>query len=444
MYCFRRVQETQWGLTIDRSVSELASIDLLLEEVVNVGEATVPGLRQEEEDPNDPEEAETKVEQASLGTPVPGVAGVLEHTGVELLDHDAAADVDGTAEHNGLGTDTGRGNFSDDDVGGGAERDLEHALHDDEEDGSGDGVRLDRRCKSQDTDDQHAEADTRRTVQVESAASNLDHEHDGNGGGKNVDGLDTHVVVEGIGIAHANGCEQNSGVLGDGLAVEHLDDPGHADNDGTTEVSAAEAVPVAGVLRLDLLHLVGVLHESEGLGHGLISVETLAREATQALLGIFDTVAADEVPGRLGSQAADDEQRRDPYPLQTVGDAPARVAQNVDGAAEDTGGEEAAGTPAHGHPGGQVATHGGGADLGGVGGGEGLEDTPWDTADDVSGQKHLDARGEEEDEDGGAHEDNGELGSDVCQLGIAVGSHPVRIYVQCRPSWIRSETAGNR
>ncbi|RBQ68820.1 hypothetical protein VDGD_21579 [Verticillium dahliae] len=328
---------------------------------------------------------------------------------VDLLHDDGAGDVDGTAEHDGLGAETARRGLAHDDIGGGAEGDLEDALHDNEEGGDGDGAVLPARGEAHDANDEHAGADAAGSEEVEGAAVHLAHEHNGDTGGENVDRLDGHVVVEGHGGAHANGAQHDGGVGGDGLAVEHLDEPGHADDAGATKVGAGETVLVAGLGRLDLLHLVGVLHEGEGLGHRLLRVVTVAGQATQALLGILDAVAADEVPGALGGEEADEQQRGHPDPLEAVGDAPAGVALEVQGAAEDAGGEEAAGTPAHGDPGRQVAAHGGRADLGGVGGGQGLEDAPGDTADDVAGDEHADAVGEEEDEDGGTHGGRGAL-----------------------------------
>lgn len=162
--------------------------------------------------------------------------------------------------------------------------------------------------------------------------------------------------------------------MSSGRTVQHLDDPSHDDNTRATKVRATETVDVARVGGLDLLHLVSVLHERERGRHALVRVVALAREAAQRLLRVVDAAPADQVPRALGRQEADEEQGRDPHPLKAVGDAPARVAGQVEGAAEHAGGKEAAGAPAHGDPGRQVAAHGGGADLGGVGGGEGLED----------------------------------------------------------------------
>jgi hypothetical protein len=248
---------------VNRSSSKLASVDPLLEEVVKIGKATVLGLRKEEEDPDSPDEAKAEVKHSSLGSPVPGIAAAVEHTGVELLDDDLTTDVDGTADDDGLGSDTAGGGFGDDDVGGGTKRDLENTLDNDKEGSSSDGYTVTVGSEAEDTNDQHACADSGRAPEVECTTTNSTHKGDGNSSGKDVDRLDTHVVIESVLAAHADGLEQDSSETGDGLTVENLDDPGHADDTSSAGVGSTEAVHETSILGLNLFHLVGVLHKSK-------------------------------------------------------------------------------------------------------------------------------------------------------------------------------------
>ena len=85
--------------------------------------------------------------------------------------------------------------------------------------------------------------------------------------------------------------------------------------------------------------------------------------------------------------------------MESVRDLVLRLALELKRSTENNSGEEGAGTPAHGDPRREVASHGERGDFGGVGGGEGLEDTPWETTDEVTGEQHLDVLSEEQDED---------------------------------------------
>ena len=175
-------------LTIDGSSAELAGRRLLLEEVVDLSKGPVLGLRKEEEDPDHPEQAEAKVKHASLRTPIPCGGIVVEHAGVELLHSNLATDVEGTTDDDGLSTNTGRGHFTHDDIGGRAERDLESDLDENEENSDGDGnFSGGIHGETHDANYKHAEADGCRTEEVEGTAANPAHCPDSDCGGEDVD-----------------------------------------------------------------------------------------------------------------------------------------------------------------------------------------------------------------------------------------------------------------
>ena len=146
--------------------------------------------------------------------------------------------------------------------------------------------------------------------------------------------MDTHSVAKGIGSAHADSAEHLCGIVSDGLAVEDLNNPCHGDNECAALVLAAKAVSIASVLRFQLFHFVGVVHKGKHLAHRLLGVVSWAGQAAQALLSLFNLATANKVPGRLGSEPGHEEERGNPHPLETVGDLPAGVAFNADGASE--------------------------------------------------------------------------------------------------------------
>lgn len=310
---------------MDRVGRKLARRNPLLEKVVQLCKCAVLGLGQEEEDPNGPDAAQPKVQHASLGAPVPRVAARVEHARVELLQDDLANDIHGSPEHDGLRPDTARGRLPHDRVGRRAERQLEDQVDKDHDDRHGDGDVVGARHEAQDADDQHEETNARGPVEKENATPDPAHQRDGNRRAHDIHGLDTHVEVEGLHLGHAGRLQEDGGISTDGLAVEDLDDPGHADDAGSAQVGATETVAVGRTRRLDLLHLVGMLHQRERLGHALLCVVALAREAAQGLLSILEASATDKVPGTLRRHKADNEQWDNPNPLQGVRNTPCKV-----------------------------------------------------------------------------------------------------------------------
>lgn len=148
-----------------------------------------------------------------------------------------------------------------------------------------------------------------------------------------------------------------------------------------------------------LFHLVGVDHH----GNRLVGVEGFravsGSQSLERFLGLVDAALANKPPGRLGSEPDSDHQGNRPHPLEGKGNlvSPLVVAGNH--GSEHGGGNELAKDPAEVDIGGEVGSEMGRADLGGIGGGQSLEDTPRDADEDLADQE-LDQRlGEEDDED---------------------------------------------
>lgn len=102
------------GEHVDLGRGELASRYLLLEEDVEGTVGSVLGLGEAEEGPDDAEEAGTSPEESRLRSPVP--LGGVEHAGREDVGDDTANVVGVTGEHDGLGTETSRGDLGNETV----------------------------------------------------------------------------------------------------------------------------------------------------------------------------------------------------------------------------------------------------------------------------------------------------------------------------------------
>ncbi|KAI6767711.1 hypothetical protein HG530_005720 [Fusarium avenaceum] len=148
-----------------------------------------------------------------------------------------------------------------------------------------------------------------------------------------------------------------------------------------------------------LLHLVGVNHH----GNGLVGVEVAGAvaggKALERDLGILEATLADEPPRGLGGKVNSDDERDGPHPLKCKGDLVSPHVIASDHGTEDTRGDELAEDPAEVDVGGQVGSEVGRADFRGVGGGEGLEDSPGNTDEDLSNEELNKRLREEDDED---------------------------------------------
>ena len=156
-----------------------------------------------------------------------------------------------------------------------------------------------------------------------------------------------------------------------------LNDPGHDGKLSTAEVDTLEAVDVAGARSLLDFKLVGVNHHSKGIFDVEVGVVLLRGELGQSCTSLVKLAVADEPPRRFRSEESDQGDGDGPDPLNSVGNAirPLAVAGNE--TLEDARGKKLTHNPAKVDIGGQVWAKRHRAHLGGVGGGQSLEDTPW-------------------------------------------------------------------
>lgn len=137
-----------------------------------------------------------------------------------------------------------------------------------------------------------------------------------------------------------------------------------------------------------------------------VGLAVQARQPQQRLLGLVRLSLADQPPRRLGGEEDADAERDGPHPLQGVGDTVGPLVVALEHGAQHADANLLTEAPAEVDVGGEVAAEGDGADLGGVGDGERLEDAPGDAAEDLGGEERLDVLGREEDgrEAGDEHE----------------------------------------
>lgn len=122
----------------------------------------------------------------------------------------------------------------------------------------------------------------------------------------------------------------------------------------------------------------------------LFSGEVLSCETLKRPLSLLRTTLANKPPWRFGSQADADEKRDRPHPLKGEGDTVGPLGGVVDKSTKDTRSNELTEDPAEVDVSGEDVTKWDRDKLGSVGSCDGLENTPWQTAQDFSDEQDLD------------------------------------------------------
>src|SRR6186713_2461941 len=112
----------------------------------------------------------------------------------------------------------------------------------------------------------------------------------------------------------------------------------------------------------------------------------------------------DQPPGRLGCEESGHGNGQGPDPLNGIGNTVGPFIADINEALENAGREQLSNHPAEIDVGGEVWPKRDRCHLGGVGGGERLENTPRETRKNVSCEEHVNVDGEESDEDGAGDE----------------------------------------
>lgn len=260
--------------------------------------------------------------------------------------------------------------------------------------------------QAQETQDKEHAAQAAETIQIQGAASDA-HSHQAPCAkdSHHVDGVLAQGKRVRVVVGQAGLLKEVGGVVGEGISTEVLNGPDHADNLRAAPVYSLEAVPVRGT-GCDLFLQGGRVDHH---GHGLVGVKVgLALQASQAeqrMLGLLGLAAADKPPGGFGSKVDGDEERQRPHPLKAIGDAVRPLVVALQHGEDDSDANLLAETPAEVDVGGEVASEGDGTDFGGVGDGEGLEDAPGDSAQDLGDQQGFYIGRSEEDGCEGGDED---------------------------------------
>jgi hypothetical protein len=138
-------------------------------------------------------------------------------------------------------------------------------------------------------------------------------------------------------------------------------------------------------------------------GNSLVGIEIGfaldAGQSKQRLLGIIQATLANQPPGRFGSEGDHDSERQGPDPLKSVGNSVGPLIVTIQHGVDNSNTNLLTDSPAEVDVGGEVTTEGNGADLGCIGDGDGLEDTPRNTAKDLADKQRLDVLGSKENGD---------------------------------------------
>lgn len=217
------------------------------------------------------------------------------------------------------------------------------------------------------------------------------------GGGTDTDGIR-------IGRVETSLCQEVGGPADHRRAGRLLHEPGDAGDFRAAQVDTLEAVQVAGAGGLLDLELVGVDHHCKGVLN--IEVLVLLRgKAEQRVAGLVDLAVTNKPPWRLGSEEGGRGDWERPDPLDGVGHTVGPLRCSGNEGLQDTSSKQLADDPAEVDVCGQVGAESDRCDLGRIGSSQGLENTPWQTRQDVACEQHIDILSKEGNEDAAHNEE---------------------------------------
>jgi len=127
-----------------------------------------------------------------------------------------------------------------------------------------------------------------------------------------------------------------------------------------------------------------VNHHVDSLVGIEISLAVETGQTKEGLLCIFNSALSDQPPRALGSEGNSNDERNGPHPLQGVRNTVCPLVVTVQQGLHDSDTNSLAHAPAEVDVCSEISTESDGANFGGVGYSESLEDTPWDTGVGVS------------------------------------------------------------
>lgn len=154
-----------------------------------------------------------------------------------------------------------------------------------------------------------------------------------------------------------------------------------------------------------LLEVVGVDDEVERFLKFLLG--RVSTQSPERLLGFLNLSNSDKVPRSLRGEVEDRAQDNRPKPLKGKGDSVRPLSGVVDQSSQNSRRNQLSNDEAHVGPAGKVGSQRHGQNLRRVGRGSRGEDSPGETAKQLTHEKHGGVRGEEDDEDEAAEEEEG-------------------------------------
>lgn len=378
---------------------ELSGWNTLLEQQVQLGEGSALGLWQLEPTPDGGEQSEATPEQTGLGLPVPG--GRVQHVRHDDGDDDTGDVVEVSGQDNGLGSQLGRWNLGDQTVTDWADRQVVDEGENQKQgtDGPG-GVLGGGEAETADNEQDDRLGDETAEVDVESAE--LLRQEPGRNSTDQTQGVLDDGEGEGVGGGQAGVLVEVGGVSHEGGTGDVLHQPGETGDSGSSQVGLLERVEV-GDTGLESLFLadghVDLVHH--GVGHELLvgQVLVLRQQSHKRVLGLSQLADLDQPPWRLGGEEDTESDRKGPHPLQGERNLVGVLAGQGKHGLQNNRSNQLTNDPTGVDVGGQVQSQNGRTNLRGVGNGQGLEGTPWQTQQKLTSKQCLNVWSKEHNED---------------------------------------------
>lgn len=244
------------------------------------------------------------------------------------------------------------------------------------------------------------------TIKVGRASSNVWHDTEPRyQGSKQGHSVSANVeMVGGVGV-ETDLLEEVGRVVSKVETRENLTSEYNDGNLGSSKFEALEAVAVRSADGKLLFEAVGVDNEAKGIAE--LSIGGTRSESGEALEGIVVSAKSNKMPGSVGSKAENRHQNNRPEPLERKGDAIRPRSRSVDKTSHDASRDELSDDETHVGPAGHVNSKRHGKNFRGIGWRSRSEDTPGETAEDLSNEEDFGVGSEEDDEDEAAERNQG-------------------------------------
>lgn len=393
---------------VDHGAGELPGGDSLFEEDIEFTISPSLGFGETVVSPDDTHDTGDGPDESGFGTQVQLVR--VQEVRVDDTDDQTSDVVQVSGEDDGLGTETGGSDLGDQGVTDGTDGQIVSTGEDDEQ--GADSVVLSGTSalvETQTTDDEHDDEQGDFSPQIKSSSTGELHDEPRGNGSDTSD--DEHDQVEGRGGGGRKTGESQEigGVTHQRRSTSGLDEPDETSDLSSSKVDTLETVPELNTDFLGDFELVGVVHHGDLLLGVLLGESGVSGgQSHQGLFGILEPSLSGQPPWGFRSEDNTDTDWDGPQPLDGEGDLVGPFGLVVNQSPVDTGRDDLSDNPTQVDVSRKVLSKSDGHDFSGVGDGHGLESTPRETKQQVTGEKHGKVDGEELDEQETSQTDEGD------------------------------------